>query len=294
MNMRKIVAVALLATFALASVVQGQSAPWSTAAFQSWRQGVTVSGRMGVPRIATAALPTCNAATLGMVALDTTTSTFKICDGTTFDEMGTAGGATTIAMNDDIAITFGTGTDASILYDTVMTPDSLKIGVGQDSRQLWIAEANDSQDYALGAQTNPSLCIHSAATTANQYGCLRHNGTNFEVFTGVGALNITSRLSHTQQAATIDGATTFAVSSNYVLLACTGAETINTITAGVAGMVIWVENSDTDCTIADDEDPTAANAIDLTGAANDVGAVSKVIELLYTGSHWRQVSESDN
>lgn len=97
---------------------------------------------------------------------------------------------------------------------------------------------------------------------------------------------------------TVDAATTFAVTGSYearITLACTGAETINTITSGVTGMRLYIHNTDTDCTIADDDAPTAADAIDLTGAAtNDVGAAKKVIGLLYNGTDWEQFTESDN
>jgi hypothetical protein len=94
---------------------------------------------------------------------------------------------------------------------------------------------------------------------------------------------------------TVDAATTFAVANSYMILACTGVETINTITGGRTGLIVWLENSDTECTIADDDDPTAADAVDLTGTAtNDIGAVKKVIGLMYNGSSWLQIFESDN
>jgi hypothetical protein len=98
-----------------------------------------------------------------------------------------------------------------------------------------------------------------------------------------------------KEAITVDGATTFAVTSGYITLACTGAETINTITGGLSGQELIIENTDTECTIADDDDATAADAIDLTGTATtDVGAVAKVVKLLYNGANWMQVGESDN
>jgi len=60
-------------------------------------------------------------------------------------------------------------------------------------------------------------------------------------------------------------------------------------------MLLILQHTDTDCTLVDDDDPTATNAIDLTGSANDVGAVGKVIVLLFTaGSTWLEVTESDN
>jgi len=94
---------------------------------------------------------------------------------------------------------------------------------------------------------------------------------------------------------TVDSATTFDATSSYLVLACTGAETINTITgASIAGTILLLEHSDTDCTIADDDTPTAANAVDLTGAGNDVGAAAKTIALVYNGTSWLELFESDN
>ncbi len=95
---------------------------------------------------------------------------------------------------------------------------------------------------------------------------------------------------------TVDGATTFSVATrNHVTLACTGAETINTITGGVPGQLLYLANTDTECTLADDDDATATDAIDLTGTAtSDVGAVKKILVLFYNGTSWEQISESDN
>ena len=96
---------------------------------------------------------------------------------------------------------------------------------------------------------------------------------------------------------TVDAATTFAVTGPYsarITLACTGAETIDTITGGTAGMVLYIQHTDTDCTLADDETPTAADAIDLTAAATDVGAAKKVVVLIYNAGAWEEVAESDN
>lgn len=98
-----------------------------------------------------------------------------------------------------------------------------------------------------------------------------------------------------KEAIVVDAVTTFAVTSGYISLACTGAETINTIAGGATGLELVIEHTDTECTIADDDDPTAANAVNLTGTAtNDAGAVGKVIRLLYDGTHWLQVGESAN
>ena len=103
---------------------------------------------------------------------------------------------------------------------------------------------------------------------------------------------------HPRVAVTVDAATTFAVSGRfgwaYVLLACTGAESIDTITGGTTGMLLFIEHTDTDCTLNDDADATAADALALTGAATDVGAVEKMLVLIYNGSYWLELAESDN
>ena len=94
--------------------------------------------------------------------------------------------------------------------------------------------------------------------------------------------------------ATVDGATTFAMTSTFMNLACTGAETIDTITGGSAGVILILSHQDTDCTFNDDASPTAANALALTGAATDVGAVQKFIGFVHDGNAWQELWESDN
>ena len=141
-----------------------------------------------------------------------------------------------------------------------------------------------------------SWAIGPASTTGDnvvQIGNVTGPNADWSSATQVTILNVAG-YSSTRQSVTIDGVTTFAAAGSYALLACTGAETINTITGGVSGMELVIEHTDTDCTIADDDDATAANAIDLTGSGNDVGAVAKFITLRYNGTHWSQTSESDN
>lgn len=101
-----------------------------------------------------------------------------------------------------------------------------------------------------------------------------------------------------QVAVTVDSAATFSVSPRFpwafIVLACTGAEAIDTITGGRQGLVLYIEHTDTDCTLNDDNTATAADAMDLTGSANDVGAAAKVTVLIYNGTHWYEITESDN
>ncbi len=102
-----------------------------------------------------------------------------------------------------------------------------------------------------------------------------------------------TQLSHDRQAVTIGAAvTTFAITSDYVQLTCTAAENIATITGGLEGTRLIIEYVDTNCTLDADATPTATDALALD--ASDVSAVNKVIMLVYNGSHWLKVAESDN
>ena len=90
---------------------------------------------------------------------------------------------------DAIPMTFGNSQDCSIQYSAVQTADALVVGVGTDSRSIIVCdEADKTTNFAYAAQTNPTLFIHSAATTANQYIYITHDGTNGVIGTGTGGI----------------------------------------------------------------------------------------------------------
>lgn len=80
---------------ALAVAAGPASAQFNTRGTQSYRNALTANNEFGAPRFATTALPTC-AVNLGGLAWDTTASAFKVCDASTWAEVG--GG---IAVGDD-------------------------------------------------------------------------------------------------------------------------------------------------------------------------------------------------
>lgn len=178
-------------------------------------------------------------------------------------------------------VTVGAGgaADNGIVELTASTPDTGGLVTGTTSNHWVIAERADASfDFAHALTTHPTLFVHSTNQSTTEFTGYSYLGPN-----------------PSRNTVTVNGATTFAVTSAYIVLECTGAETINTITGGLTGTVLHIENSDTECTIADDDSATATDAVDLTGAgANDVGAVAKVITLIYNGTHWLQTAESDN
>lgn len=194
---------------------------------------------------------------------------------------------------------FGPGLDFVKSRNTTIGADPGTIVQDNDQIGLLRFLPDDGVDYATGA-ARFIVEVDDASPAAGDVG----TAFVWEQMPGDGgALRETMRLSatgrltvlgpvayKTLQAAVVDGATTFAVTSSYVDLACTGTETIDTITGGVTGQVLVIQHDDTDCTLNDDDDVTAADAIDLAGAATNItGTASKTITLIYDGTAWRQV-----
>ena len=97
----------------------------------------------------------------------------------------------TTVISDDTSFNFGTDKDAAFEWDTGQAGvDSLKLGLGS-SRHLIICEKADiSTDFGHGADTNPTLYIHSAdATEVTQYLSTTHDQTNVLTMNGLGTSN---------------------------------------------------------------------------------------------------------
>lgn len=153
-------------------------------------------------------------------------------------------------------------------------------GSGNPDQQLWYlgSSSGSNENITLLNRRNASLTLGT-------------NGTTRVTITADGDMIATGQIGTTIATIDVNGATTFAVTRNVINLTCTGAETINTITAGVSGQLLTLIHEDTDCTIADDDPATATDAIDLIGtASNNVGAASKVVTLVYDGSKWFEVT----
>ena len=85
----------------------------------------------------------------------------------------------------------------------------------------------------------------------------------------------------------LSGTTTFAVSSNYMVMTAQAAVTIATITGGREGMFLNLEFTDANITITDTA-TAAANTVNLNGSFTSVANL--VLQLLYDGTSWREIS----
>lgn len=91
---------------------------------------------------------------------------------------------------------------------------------------------------------------------------------------------------------TLNAATTIAVTKNVHILDCDGAETLTTITGGLAGAFLTFKFLDADvCTITDDDTGTA-NTIDISAAY--LSTARDTLTLFFDGTSWVEVSRAVN
>lgn len=169
-----------------------QTTGFTTKAIKEFSNALTNAGRFGVPRYATASLPTCAATNRGAVAFDTSTLSLKVCTGAAWAAPG-GGGAAAITMNDDVPLAFGTAADntrPAILFNTTETVDTGMLLTGTVSNHWVIAENQDKTfDFAHAAATNPTLFLHSANQSTTQWLSFAHDGTNSLIASGAGHID---------------------------------------------------------------------------------------------------------
>jgi hypothetical protein len=94
-------------------------------------------------------------------------------------------------LQDDKTLSLGAAGDAAIEWNTDQTQDTLMIGLGA-SRTLVVCEKADmGTDITYGAQSHPTIHIHSSdVTTAANYIALTHNDTDGVITSGAGDIKL--------------------------------------------------------------------------------------------------------
>lgn len=222
-----------------------------------------------------------------------------------FDGQVVVGGVAPADASFSITGTFSASSAKAFMIDATVAPNSNSGGFGIYSAPTF-TEAGIGTHVIIANMylATSSVTVGDAfvTDTASLYiaGAMSATvtGANYAIWSDVGVNRFDGPVITGSQSVDLDAVTTFAATASYVVLTCTGAETLNTITlTGVAtGTILDIQHGDTDCTIADDDDVTAANAIDLTGTAtNDLGAINKIISVRRaSGGYWLQIAESDN
>lgn len=143
-----------------------------------------------------------------------------------------------------------------------------------------VTNAINTLVYASAADTlaalptaNSSVLVTSATGVPSLSGTLPQNGS-------------------TIQAISLDAATTIAVTSNVVELTTVGAETLTTITGGIAGQLLTIIFLDSNCTLTDTGAGGAANTIALSAALT--GANNTTLTLVRATTQWLEVGRAVN
>jgi len=87
------------------------------------------------------------------------------------------------------------------------------------------------------------------------------------------------------------GATSFNLTSNYMVLTGAAAVTISKIIGGYEGQILTLEFTDGNITITDTE-TGAADTVDLSAAFTS--SANDTMQLIYDGTSWREISRSVN
>lgn len=180
-------------------------------------------------------------ATLGLAQTFSGQTTFSAANATVFTTAGP-----TVGLNSGYfagSTTVGTAFNSFGGFGTVSgsTPNLEVIWTGTVSNALHIFEAGDfafnfaNGSAGAGAQTDPTLIIHSHNQSTTQYLELRHNGTDAVIAVGTGALDQTLVTGGDKLLRTITAGGT------------TGAQTINkpagTVNFAAAATTLVVTNS---------------------------------------------------
>lgn len=99
-----------------------------------------------------------------------------------------------VFIPDTIPLAFGNTSaapDATIAWNTAQTVDGWYFGTATGQNTLILAENGDiAFDFAHGAQTNPTLFIHSNNQSTTQWLSLAHNATDGLIAVGTGGLQL--------------------------------------------------------------------------------------------------------
>lgn len=101
----------------------------------------------------------------------------------------------TIIVDNNI-LSIGTGSDIQFKYSTVQTNNGLLIGMqgSQGNYIIFTDKLRISSNFAIAAQSNPTVFFHDGSVTLTNFGSIKHNGTNLEIASNVGSISIGANL----------------------------------------------------------------------------------------------------
>jgi hypothetical protein len=101
---------------------------------------------------------------------------------TVFQDYTISGLATTLRLGSDNILAFGGSSQTALYWNTSQTPDTLFLAPATGVNTVLIGEIGDvTYDFAVPAQTNPTLVVASATQSVNERIGIRHNQTQPEL-----------------------------------------------------------------------------------------------------------------
>jgi hypothetical protein len=96
-----------------------------------------------------------------------------------------------VVIRDGIDLSFGTSSDASLIYKLGQTNDSLMLGVSSDSNALIVCQNADTGfNFDHSVPSNPAIFLHSANQATDEWLSISHEQTYGKISTGVGFIVI--------------------------------------------------------------------------------------------------------
>ncbi len=198
-------------------------------------------------------------------------------------------------IEDNQPLYFGSLPDVLMKYGTSQTPDSLVLGIGAQSNAFIICEALDiNVDFAHAMQTNPTLFIHGAGAgditewLSLSYGVIGTGKGNLQLAPAGDGVDIQGRLLETQ-GADVASTNDLTLGTDGSYFDIGGVTQINRIaSAGWLAGSRFMLQFDGAVTVKDAQAAGGGFAsVLITGSADYISAAGSILELVFDGTAFR-------
>ncbi len=194
---RAFVAFAFVGFAAMLAFGQDRTRNWlaTTAGQRQLQRAFTAGGLFGVPRYATAALPTCDSTQASAIMYDSTLNVLKFCNGTVNGALAGSGAAGAQVLTD--RVTFGSAADAANAVDFNVTAGAITFeGTGVDAFEVTLTAANAGADATVTIPATTTTlsgnAIANVFTLANTFQAQTNYGSASNAARHVGTKTLTA------------------------------------------------------------------------------------------------------
>ena len=188
-------------------------------------------------------------------ASDTTTITIADAGDMTFNPTGNTVFTSNARFNNGIRLSFGSGSESRMQWDTFQTNPHLILGADSVTNIFLITDQDriGTLDLGIGTFGFPTLIVHDGSLTTGNWGAFQHDGTDFTITSNAGDIKFAGNFVPDGDGARSIGSAAAAVATMWVRFLRPDSGNALTIFAG---------NANTAISIGDD-------GLDLNGAGID-------------------------